>query len=372
MPDKYMMDSTKLPWHADRIRDWQAGKRIAPIHIDVGLGKGCNIRCVYCFGSLQGNRYQDAINTYFPREPLLRYMRDAGAVGVRSMALIGEAEPLLNPHVYEAIVEGSKAGVDIALGTNGILMNTGSPGLAALEHLRWIRFNISAATPEAYQRIHNSPDFAIAVEKIRWCVETKHKRGLPITVGLQMVLTPANVDQLVPLAKLGRELGVSYFVVKQCADTVASDLGVFDKLDQYKSYTDLLSEAESVSTPDYDVIIKWHTIMKKGAREYEQCLGVPFLLYTSGDGRVYPCGMFFDYREEEFRMGDLTTQSFADIIASDRYWEIVEKVRTSIDIHQCYASCRTDQVNEFLWGLKTGKTTLTPPDRDPPSHLNFV
>ena len=128
MSDKYLMDGTKLPWHADRVRDWLDGKRIAPIHIDVGLGKGCNIRCQYCFGALQGNRYRASSAVHFPREPLLRYMRDAGAAGVRSMGLIGEAEPLLNPHVYDAIVEGAKAGVDMALGTNGILLDTGAPG----------------------------------------------------------------------------------------------------------------------------------------------------------------------------------------------------------------------------------------------------
>jgi len=145
-PDRYMMDGCKLLWHLDRVAAWQRGDRIAPLHIDVGLSKGCNIRCQYCFGVLQGNRYKKGASVTFPREPLLRYMREAGEVGVRSMGFIGEGEPLLNPHVYEAVVEGKKAGVDIALGTNGILYDTGKAGESALEHLSWIRFNISAAS----------------------------------------------------------------------------------------------------------------------------------------------------------------------------------------------------------------------------------
>ena len=121
MLDKYLMDGHKLYWHSDRVKDCLNGKRIPPIHIDVGLSKSCNIRCQYCFGVLQGNFYKKTAKIYFPRDPLLRYMRDAGKIGVRSMALVGEGEPLLNPHVYEAIIEGSKAGVDVALGTNGIV-----------------------------------------------------------------------------------------------------------------------------------------------------------------------------------------------------------------------------------------------------------
>lgn len=363
MADKYLMDGHKLYWHLDRVNDWLSGKRIAPIHIDVGLSKGCNIRCEYCFGVLQGNFYKKGSGVYFPREPLLRYMRDAGEMGVRSMGLIGEGEPLMNPHVYEAIVEGKKAGIDMAIGTNGILFDTGKSGEEALEHLSWIRFNISAATDLAYKRVHRSADFFKAVEKIKFCVSTKKKKKLNVTIGLQMVLTPTNADQVVPLAKLGKELGVDYLVVKQCSDTVSSELGVFNKLGEYDSFEDMLKQAENVTDANYNVIIKWVKITNKGARNYEKCLGVPFLLYSSGDGKLYPCGMCFDSTssmEEEYRMGDLVKQSFKEIIESDRYWEVVRKV-TEIDVKKCYSNCRTHAINDFLWMLK-----------HPPEHVNFA
>ena len=168
MIDKYIMDGHKLYWHADRVNNWLSGKRIVPIHIDVGLSKGCNIRCEYCFGVLQGNFYRKGSEIYFPREPLLRYVKEAGEVGIRSMAFIGEGEPLLNPYVYEAIAEARKAGVDVALGTNGILLDTGKRGEGALECLSWIRFNISAASEQAYIRIHRSKEFSKAIEKIKF------------------------------------------------------------------------------------------------------------------------------------------------------------------------------------------------------------
>lgn len=360
MLDKYLMDGHKLYWHLDRVNDWLNGKRIAPIHIDVGLSKGCNIRCQYCFGVLQGNFYKKTSEVYFPREALLRYMQDAGEIGVRSMALIGEGEPLLNPYVYEAIIEGSRAGVDMAIGTNGILFDTGKTGGEALGYLRWIRFNISAASEESYRKIHASKEFLTAIEKIKFCVSEKKKRNLELTIGLQMVLTPSNVREVVPLAKLGRELGVDYLVVKQCSDTVESKLGVFDKLNEYESFSDRLKEAELESTQGYNVIIKWRKVTNKGARSYEQCLGVPFLLYSSGDGKLYPCGAFFYEHEEEYRMGDLVKHSFKEIFESKRYWDVVGKVK-QIDVKKCYSNCRTHCINEFLWSLK-----------NPPEHVNFV
>lgn len=358
----YRMDGHKLYWHLDRVNDWMDGKRVAPLHIDVGLSKGCNIKCHYCFGVVQGNRYNEGKNIYFPREPLLRYVREAGEVGVKSMALIGEAEPLLNPHVYEAIAVGKNSGVDIALGTNGVLFDTGKDGEMALEHLTWLRFNISAASAESYLSLHNSPDFDVLMDKIKFCVKTKRKRNIPVTIGFQMVLTPQDINEVLPLARLAKALGVDYLEIKHCGDTVNNDLGIFNKLGMYDQFKGILLQAEQESTETFKVVVKWGNINQKGQRNYNCCLGAPFLLYSSGDGKLYPCGMFFSYREEEFCLGDLTKQSFKDILESDTYWAIMKKVQTEIKVHEeCYASCKTNAINEFLYLLK-----------NPPQHINFI
>ena len=110
--DKYLMDSNKMMWHPERVAKWLNGETIAPLHIDVGLSKGCNIRCHYCFGIMQENLYKQGTHIYFQRKPLMRYLRDAGEMGVKSMGFIGEGEPTLNPHLYEAIDIGTNAGID--------------------------------------------------------------------------------------------------------------------------------------------------------------------------------------------------------------------------------------------------------------------
>lgn len=363
MADKtYRMDGHKLYWHLDRVNDWMNGKRVAPLHIDAGLSKGCNIKCHYCFGVVQGNRYNEGKNIFFAREPLLRYVKEAGEIGVKSMALIGEAEPLINPHVYEAIVVGKNSGVDMALGTNGVLFDTGKDGQMALEHLTWMRFNISAASPESYQLLHASPDFNTLIEKIKFCIDTKRKNNISVTIGFQMVLTPQDINEVLPLARLAKTLGVDYLEIKHCGDTVNNDLGIFNKLGMYDQFKDILQQAEQESSDSFKVVVKWGNINRKGKRNYNCCLGAPFLLYSSGDGKLYPCGMFFSYRENEFCLGDLTKQSFKSIIESDAYWDTMKKIQTDIKVHEeCYASCKTNAINEFLYTLKT-----------PPQHINFI
>ena len=147
--DKYLFDGNKMLWHMDRYESFKNGERFAPVHIDQGLSKGCNIACHYCYGVTQGNFYKKGSERIFERNALLNnYLKSAGEVGVRSVALIGEAEPTLNPNVYDAIVVGKNAGISMSIATNGILWDTSAKGEAALENLEWMRFNIGAASHE--------------------------------------------------------------------------------------------------------------------------------------------------------------------------------------------------------------------------------
>lgn len=362
MTDKYIMDGCKMMWHPDRVADFMNGKNIAPLHIDVGLSKGCNIRCHYCFGVMQGNFYKKGAKKYFHRKPLLSYMRSAGKCGVKSMGFIGEGEPLLNPHVYEAIDVATKSGIDVSLGTNGILLDKGVQGQKALEQLKWIRFNISASNKESYEKLHGSKQWDTFIDKVKFCVDYKKEIGLPITIGLQSVLTPEDAREMIPLAKLGKKLGVDYHVIKQCSDTQDNTLGIYDRLGEYITFKDILEEAENESTHNYDVIVKWKHITDKGNFDFDHCVGMPFVLYSSGDGKLFGCGMFFDEKYwDEWMLGDLTKQSFEEILHSDRYTKVMMKHKR-IDCHNfCYNSCRTNAVNKYVWNLI-----------NPPPHKNFV
>ena len=381
--DSYNMDGNKMLWHLDRLEDFKNGKRFAPIHIDSGLSKGCNIKCHYCYGVTQGNFYKESAKKFINRKALIdNYLRSAGKVGVRSIAFIGEAEPTLNPYLYEAVVVGKESGIDISIGTNGILFDTGKDGQAALEHLSWLRFNVSAGSDKSYRLIHASKEFNTLVKKIKFCVEYKKKNNLDLDIGIQMVLTPKDIAEVVPLAKLGAELGVDYFQVKHCSDTVENALGFYERLDDYSKFAPLLLKAESYGNDDYKVVIKWDKITNEGHRDYDQCLGAPFLLYTEGTGKVYSCGMFFDGKyEPNYRLGDLNKQTFQEIIESDHYWNVIDKVRNEINVHkECYANCRTHSCNNFLWDVKDHGVTSGVVKKhsggftidNPPKHKNFV
>ncbi|MBF0285843.1 MAG: radical SAM protein [Magnetococcales bacterium] len=361
--ERFRFDGHKMNYHLDRVMAWQRGERIAPVHIDMGLTKFCNTACIYCYAVMQNMTRGKMIE----REALLRFIEDCGRLEVRSIGFIGDGEPTLNPAVYDAAVLARKVGVDTSMATNGLLLEM-DRAHDILRDMVWIRFNLSAATPEAFQRVHQSKgsNFPLLMEKIRELVRIRRENGYPCTLGLQMVLIPENFDQALPLARLGAELGVDYLVIKHCSDSEYKELGI--DYSEYARATEDLKAAEKLSTKEYVVQVKWNKIgaagetylYKDGYRKYDVCYGTPFLSQISGNGEVYPCGPF--YGKKRFLMGDLHQESYYDIVKGDRYWAVHEDIRKSVDVHKdCAIGCRQDYINKFLWDMM-----------NPPEHVNFI
>ena len=96
------MDGTKLLWHMDRvIQHFDKQERVAPIHIDMGLSKFCNISCIMCYGI-----FQNPDKEFIQRTPLLRTLREAKECGVKSFGFIGDGEPTMYPYLYDALKYG--------------------------------------------------------------------------------------------------------------------------------------------------------------------------------------------------------------------------------------------------------------------------
>lgn len=363
-----ILDGHKLSWHGERVKAWLAGERIAPITIDCSLTRRCSYRCVYCYGQLQANDEKK-----MSKDVIFRFLDDAAAIGVKGISFVSDGESTCSVHLYDAILKGKANGLDMALGTNGYLLRDDKLE-AILPSLTYLRFNISAADPGRYMQIMGCKGgcFPKVCNTIRECVRIKKERGLSVTIGLQMVLLPGFSDQVIPLAKLGKELGVDYTVIKHCSDDEKGRLGV--EYEKYFGLVDILKEAESYSDDKYLVKAKWSKILSQGKRRYIQCYGPAFIMQFSGSGLVAPCGMLFNRRYKKFHIGNIAEKSFKEIWQSNKYREVLSFLGSEeFDARtMCGSLCLQHKANEFLWDLKQGKATPEEPAGKPPEHINFV
>jgi MoaA/NifB/PqqE/SkfB family radical SAM enzyme len=366
--EKLILDGHKLAWHKERVNAWLSGERIAPITIDCALTRRCTYKCIYCYGMLQANDEKR-----MTRDIIFRFLDDAAEIGVKAVSFVSDGESTCSPHLYEAILRGKENGLDMALGTNGYLLKDERLS-DILPALTYLRFNISAGERDRYAQIHGcSPKcYDKVIETIKRSVSIKKNAGLNVTIGVQMVLLPQFADQIMPLAYLGKKLGVDYFVIKHCSDDENGSLGV--EYDKYFGMVDKLKAAESISANNYLVKAKWSKILSRGKRQYSRCYGPPFIMQFSGSGLVAPCGMLFNKRYKKYHIGNIADTSFKKIWQSDRYWEVINLIASDkFDARtMCGSLCLQHKVNEFLWDIKSGKSDLKEAKGKPPDHINFI
>ena len=381
-PKRYLFDGCKMFWYEEKLQDFMNGKRLMPATIDMGIHKGCNMRCTFCYGT-----YQKPSRDFIPTEKLIEIARDAGWLGIKGIAIIGDGEPTLNPGLYTFVEMLRANGVEAAVATNGLLLDKEKTEVLT-KNCTWLRFNISAVG-DKYRQIHRGvPKDSFKKIKATIAHAVKHKGKC--TIGLQMVLIPECFDQVVPLAKLGVELGVDYVQVKQFSDAGTGMPMHFD-MNRYDEITKTLKEAEALENDTTKIIIKWHALeeSKKITMEktwsFDRCVDLPFLFQISGNGKCYPCGYMFN--KETYCYGDLMEQSLFQILNSDRYWRVVDAVaKTPLD-KLCDGQCRHSCSNEFMYKFlkvcnKSAKDALikmagskeqyTRLKRNPPEHLSFI
>jgi len=370
LTNKIILDGHKLDWHKDRVEAWLRGERIAPITIDMALTRACSYNCYFCYATLQDNDGEK-----MTKDVIFRFLDDAADIGVKAISFVSDGESTVSPYLNDAIIYGKKNGLDIALGTNGYLLKDEKlPNI--LPCLTYLRFNFSAGESKRYSEIMGTKEenYYKVVNTVKEAVRIKKENSLDVTIGLQMVLQPQDVDQIIPLVKLGKDIGVDYTVIKHCSDDEDGSLGVDYDAYHEEAVINRLKEAESYSEEDYLVKAKWSKILSGGVRKYSKCYGTPFIFQLSGSGLVAPCGKLFNEKYKKHHIGNIADTSFKKLWQSDEYWEKHNYLHSpDFDPRtMCGNLCLQHKVNERLYYIKENNVELTNPVDSPPMHVNFI
>ncbi|MFC1570447.1 radical SAM protein [Candidatus Omnitrophota bacterium] len=355
-PDKYRIDSHKLIYHVSRLNDWGKGENVYPLYMEVSPAGACNHRCTYC--GLDFMEYQPR---YLDTEVLKDRLTELGKLGLKSIMYAGEGEPLLHRDMPELIKHTKSSGIDVALTTNGVLLNKEITD-DVLGDIEWIKVSINGATSETYSKIHRSDpkDFDRVIENMTYAAKTKRENGYRTALGMQLLLLPDNAHEAVLLAEKARDIGMDYLVVKPYSQHPQSKTTVYSDV-KYGEYEELSGELEKVNTDSFRVIFRVNTMKKwdEGERNYSRCLALPFWSYIDAGGNVWGCSVYLG--DDRFMYGNIYENSFKDIWESEKRMKSLKWVEEHLDSSECRVNCRMDEVNRYLWDL-----------RNPPEHVNFI
>jgi MoaA/NifB/PqqE/SkfB family radical SAM enzyme len=364
-----ILDGTKIAWHKERILQWESGQRIAPITIDMALTRACNYSCGFCYAMFQENSRK-----IITQKVIYDFLEDCAEIGVKGISFVSDGESTISPVFIDACKRGYELGLSMAVGTNAFVLTKDRLELI-LPYLTYLRVNFSAGERKRYSQIMGCKEssFDRVCQNIKDMVEIKKRDKLKVTIGMQMVLMPKDSDQIIPFAKLGKELRPDYAVIKHCSDNEDGGLGI--KYEDYDDLHSLLKEAEELSDDNYKCVVKWTKIKDGGIRKYQRCFGAPFMIQISGSGLVAPCGMLFNEKYKKFHIGNIVDNRFRDIFKSNQYWEVMNYLSSSEFNAQkmCGTLCLQHKVNEALDShVKGEKSLLNQNTKKIPEHINFI
>ncbi len=353
--DRFRIDSHKLMFHVERVNDWLHKKTICPIYLEIAPAGACNHRCIFCAVD-----YLNYKRVFLDLKVLKKAVEEAADLGVKSVMYAGEGEPLLHENIDEIIQFTKKRGIDVALTTNGVLLNK-NLSLKILNSLSWLRFSFNAGTSKTYAKIHRTKesDFHKVIENIKSAVAVRRARGLKTTIGVQLLLIPENASEVLALAVLMKKAGIDYFTVKPYSQHPLSGSRISHAF-RYKDYLFIKKRLDELQDSRFKIIFRADTMERLDTpRGYKYCYGLPFWAYINAHGDVYACSAFLG--KEEFCYGNIYKKTFRKIMMSRRRKSILQMAASKLDIKKCREVCRLDKMNSYLWELK-----------HPGPHANFI
>jgi GTP 3',8-cyclase len=356
MKDKYNIDGHKLAHHIPRVNDWLKGKNIYPIYMELSPVRQCNHRCTFC-----GVDFMEYKTKILDAAVLKERLTELGELGLKSAMYAGEGEPFLHPNFADILAHTKQSGIDAAITTNGSLMKKEVTD-KILENVEWIKTSVDAGSKETYAKIHRcKPNtFDTVIKNAAYAAELASKNNYSCTLGMQSLLLPENTHEMSRLARIARDIGMKYLVVKPYSQHPQGIQRQYENV-EYKKFLYLEEELAQYNDENFEVIFRVNTMKKwdKKEKSYVNCLALPYWSYICADGDVWGCSIYL--KDKRFLYGNIYENKFQDIWESAQRLKSLRWVEKDLDISVCRTNCRMDEINRYLWELK-----------NPVEHVNFI
>lgn len=206
--------------HDIRRQSFLMGVRfLGPEEISLDFYNKCNVRCLFCpIHSPLRKTVED-----FPDPPdadsVENILDGAYEMGVQSIRLVSEGEPLLAPDICRMLERIAVKGFELNLVTNITLLN--KDHLVLLNKINQLSFliNFSAAKKETYQKIYGGDpqNYDFVLRSLLWLSRLKHQRKKSnrfIYICTTYIITNLNYQEIADYVLLAKRMGVDHVYFK--------------------------------------------------------------------------------------------------------------------------------------------------------------
>ena len=312
---------TKLFYHPERISQLIKNEVVEPITVKLYLTEKCNLNCKYC---VYKKRLSSKVMTESNADRILEKLK---FFGVKGIVLTG-GEPTMHPKFESIVTLASNVyGFDIGLITNGIIQRS-------IRHLTWARYSIDTVNQETYSRMKGMPDLNTVLDNIAAAIKEKRTERLKTTIGVQMVVTEDNYQEIYEFVNYFANTNVNYCQIRPVENTRYTP----EQLEKIKEQLDLIDKKE-YKMPIMTTRYKWDEIENNYKKSYEGCPGAKLIGAIGTEGDYYICCTWM--KEPTAKYGNILNDGRRVL---DKRDDILAKFNYS----KCPVGCQGSLVNKAL------------------------
>uniref|UniRef100_A0A7C4EWB9 Radical SAM protein n=1 Tax=Desulfomonile tiedjei TaxID=2358 RepID=A0A7C4EWB9_9BACT len=193
--------------------------------VQVESSLACNLSCIMCPWKSYRAR---ALHRGVMQQEVWEAIRPA--LGhARMVDFTGAGEPLLQPMLVQWMHDAKKAGCDVGLLTNGLLLTRERAHALIDVGIDWICFSVDSPHKDEYERIRVGSSFAAVCKNISFFTGEK-PRGTKVM--MNYVMMEVNFHSIHDFVRLAAELGADQINFRQCEHVRGEHgrgLGLFGK-----------------------------------------------------------------------------------------------------------------------------------------------
>lgn len=327
--------------HSQQLEAIAAGTHIAPIYIRIKPTNYCNHHCFYCSYADSDLALRDGVNytDSIPYEKMMQIIEDIAKMEVKAVTFSGGGEPLIYPHIIEAMKKLLAAKVDLSIITNGQLLTEERAEI--LTQAKWVRISCDSADAATYAKVRKLDSKALS-EVCTNISRFSKMKNRDCELGINFVINHENAGQVYQMAKLSKELGVNHI---KFTPRILKDLFQYHALFK-ESVIDQLHRAAELEEDNFKVINKYESDFETSMlnqRSYEHCYVNRLVTVIAADSKVYFC--HDNAYVSEGQVGDLEKQSFKDFWFSEKTEKLYRNFNPK---EKCNHHCIYDDRNILL------------------------
>ncbi len=335
----------KILWHSEKLKSFVDGKITAPIYIRFKPTNRCNHHCAFCsYDPETGDtgvrdKMKDRTDE-IPKEKMVEIIDDFKDMGVKSVTFSGGGEPLIYPHIEEAMQKILDAGINLSIITNGQELNGKKAEI--LSHAHWVRISSDASDAESFSKIRQVPEewFHKLTENIRKFAQIKNPN---CELGINFVVHKNNADQVYRSVKHFKDLGCNHIKItpmwiqnfKEYHEPINSQ--VLEQIKRAKE--DFQDESFNV----FDTYAGDFSGVSVSERNYNRCWIMQTVPVIGADCNVYFC------HDKAYSstgvLGSIKDKSFKELWFSKEVKKIFEEFNPQ---EKCQHHCANDAKNILI------------------------